>query len=199
MIIPIIQKFKDQAYKDYLASLEEAKVAEDEDLVLVADIAEECPICDSEQELREYIRNSKILRDIKYITLHTTATQQSATVSAITNYWKNNLKWKNPGYHIIFPKEGFSVIAEFDQVCNGVKGYNMTSIHLSYIGGIDSKGKPLDNRTASQKRLMNVAIEELLKLCPKAVLKGHREFPNVAKACPCFPVENNEEFNKYKK
>lgn len=199
MIIPIIKRFKDLAYKDYLASLEEAKVAEDEDLVIVEDIAEECDICNDEQELRDYIRNSSILRQIKYITVHTTATHQNATVAAIINYWKNKLKWSNPGYHIIFPKEGFSVIAEFDQVCNGVKGYNMSSIHLSYIGGIDDKGKPLDNRTESQKRLMHIAIEELLKLCPEAIVKGHREFPKVTKACPCFEVENNQEFKQFSK
>ena len=37
------------------------------------------------------------------------------------------------------------------QVSNGVQGYNSTSINISYVGGIDSKGRAVDNRTQAQK------------------------------------------------
>lgn len=37
-----------------------------------------------------------------------------------------------------------------------------------------------------------LALRELLKLLtgryPRAVVQGHRDFPDVAKACPCFDV-----------
>ena len=37
------------------------------------------------------------------------------------------------------------------QVSNGVQGYNSTSINISYVGGIDNKGRAIDNRTQAQK------------------------------------------------
>ena len=37
------------------------------------------------------------------------------------------------------------------QVSNGVQGYNSTSINIAYVGGIDNKGRAIDNRTQAQK------------------------------------------------
>lgn len=161
---------------------------EDEDHVIVDPTPLECPVSNDLSELRDYIRNSKITRDIKYIIVHTTATNQNAKVQSIINYWKNNLKWKNPGYHIILTKEGFTVVADFNLICNGASGYNSNGVHISYIGGLDSNNKPLDNRTESQKELIRVFIEELLLRFPNAKILGHNEISK--KACPCFEVKD---------
>jgi N-acetylmuramoyl-L-alanine amidase len=190
MITPIFKQVKEMAYKMYLESLKEAKTNEDEDLVIVADLEELAPICEDEKQLIDYISNFNIKRKIEYIAIHCTATQPTATVTAIQNYWRNNLGWKNPGYHILFHAEkGFTVLMDLNGVSNGVQGFNSVSINLSYIGGIDKAGKPLDTRTPSQKRLMRIAVDELRKkLGSDVVVKGHRDFPKVAKACPCFCV-----------
>ena len=72
---------------------------------------------------------------------------------------------------------------------NGVKGHNHDSIHISYIGGIDDKGKPKDNRTKEQRKAMAELVNRLAKQFPDAKVLGHRDFPNVAKACPCFDAK----------
>ena len=81
------------------------------------------------------------MRNIKYIVIHCTATPQGTKISSIVNYWKNVLKWKNPGYHFIVDKEGnICKLQDITKAANGVQNYNKYSIHISYIGGIDDKG-----------------------------------------------------------
>ena len=129
------------------------------------------------------------MRDIKYIVLHCTATQPSATVESIQNYWKNVLHWKMPGYHyIISANGGVKQLATEDQVTNGVSGFNQHSIHISYVGGIDRSGKPEDTRTPLQLAAMSRLVKQLHRRYPTAIIQGHRDFPHVAKACPSFEV-----------
>ena len=127
------------------------------------------------------------MREIKFLAVHCTATPQTATVSSIQNYWKNVLKWKMPGYHFIIKPNGEVVqLLEIEKVSNGVKGFNSVSINISYIGGVDSKNKPIDNRTESQKKALFDLLKKLKKQFPKAIIQGHRDFPEVKKACPSF-------------
>jgi N-acetylmuramoyl-L-alanine amidase len=129
------------------------------------------------------------MRIIKYIVLHCTATQPSATVEAIQNYWRNNLHWKNPGYHHIIPANGIvKHLQPEDQIANGVAGYNSNSIHISYIGGVDKNNVPADTRTPEQLAAMITIIKRLKMEYPSAIVLGHRDFPNVKKACPSFDV-----------
>ena len=130
------------------------------------------------------------MRNIEYIAVHCTATAQDATVSAIQNYWKNNLGWKMPGYHFIVKPCGEIVqLLSTDKVSNGVKGYNSVSINISYIGGVDKQNKPKDTRTPEQKEAILCKLRELKKQFPKAKIQGHRDFPNVKKACPSFDAK----------
>jgi N-acetylmuramoyl-L-alanine amidase len=195
MIKALVERIKQSSIEQYKQMIAEAQKAEDDDLMLVSPIKEEAPICENETELIEWIKAQQLTRRVTHIVLHCTATRTNATVTAIQNYWRNHLGWRNPGYHIIFHHEkGFTVMADLDRVCNGVAGHNSTSIHLSYIGGIDANNKPIDNRSESQKRLMRLAVTELQKRIPTArVVQGHRDFPNVRKACPCFDAR--KEFN----
>jgi N-acetylmuramoyl-L-alanine amidase len=129
-------------------------------------------------------------REIKYIVIHCTATQPEAKIPDIQAYWKDHLGWNNPGYHFIIKRDGEIVRLQKESAyANGVKGYNLKSIHISYIGGIDRKGKPLDNRTKAQQAAMFDKIVELTEKYPTAEVLGHRDFPDVAKACPCFDVK----------
>lgn len=128
-------------------------------------------------------------RDIKYIVIHCTATQPTARVSAIQNYWRNTLHWKSPGYHYIIEANGnIRQLADEAQITNGVAGYNSHSIHVSYIGGIDKSGKPKDTRTTSQLDAMKQLVISLKRKYPDAEVLGHRDFPAVKKACPSFDV-----------
>lgn len=130
------------------------------------------------------------MRTIKYIVLHCTATPQNTTVASIENYWKNVEGWKNPGYHFMIKPDGEIVnLLSVDKVSNGVKGYNSESINISYIGGVDSKNKPLDNRTKEQKESQIKLLKEFKKKFPKAEILGHRDFKGVRKDCPSFDVK----------
>ena len=129
------------------------------------------------------------MRTIKYIVAHCTATPQNTTVESIKNYWKNNLKWKNVGYHYLIDKDGeVHQLSDESQPTNGVKGFNQVSIHVSYIGG-----QKVDDRTDLQKASMLGLMKHLRDKYPNAIIQGHRDFPNVAKACPRFNAK--DEFN----
>jgi N-acetylmuramoyl-L-alanine amidase len=123
--------------------------------------------------------------------MHCTATAQSAKVESIVNYWRNNLKWKNPGYHFIIEADGtVHNLQSIEKPSNGVRGHNSKSIHVSYIGGIDGDGKGLDNRTPEQKESQIWILKKLKSKFPSAKILGHRDFPGVKKECPSFDVKS---------
>lgn len=143
------------------------------------------------------------MRDIKHIVIHCTATPQSATVAAIQRYWREVLGWKAPGYQVLIEPDGNMVrLAGNDQVCNGVAGFNKNSLHVSYIGGVDAKGKPIDNRTPEQRAALYELVKAWAAMFPTAKIMGHRDFSRDlnrdgiiqpsewAKACPSFDVKS---------
>ena len=126
-------------------------------------------------------------RKINHIVLHCTATGQNASVQSIQRYWRENLGWKSPGYHVLIEANGLMhYLQPFDKPTNGVKGWNANSIHISYIGG-----KDIDNRTEKQKESIVRAIKEALDYAYPhiPIIQGHRDFPNVTKACPRFDAK----------
>ena len=86
-------------------------------------------------------------------------------------------------------------------VSNGVRGYNSVLVNVAYIGGIDTEGKAVDNRTPEQKASLLKLLGMLHKKYPTATIQGHRDFspdlnrngiiePNeFIKACPCFDAK----------
>lgn len=133
------------------------------------------------------------MRTIKYIVLHCTATPQTTTVESIQRYWRtpkpHGNGWKDPGYHHIIKPDGTIVdLHPIEKVSNGVAGHNATSIHISYIGGVDAKGKAVDNRTDAQKAAQISLLRKYKAMFSGAKILGHRDFPGVAKSCPSFDV-----------
>lgn len=129
------------------------------------------------------------MRKIENIVLHCTATPQVTTIQSIQNYWKNTLHWNSPGYHFIVTPNGKAFnLQPIEKPSNGVAGHNTYSIHISYIGGVDAKGKAVDNRTDAQKQTQIELIKELKQQFPNARILGHRDFPGVTKECPSFDV-----------
>ena len=131
-------------------------------------------------------------REIKYIAIHCTATQPTATVAAIQRHWKDQLGWKSPGYHLLIEPNGtIHRLLDFNGIANGVRGYNKESIHISYIGGVTKEGSPVDNRTEAQKESILLCIKEVIEWADNKclIIQGHRDFPNANKACPCFDAK----------
>jgi len=135
----------------------------------------------------------------KFYFIHCTASKYSAQLDGewFTNFFHNERGWSRVGYSAIilhngkldtlspFNLDGYTSIDEFTY---GVRGVNMQSLHFAYVGGIDGKGAPMDSRTIEQKETMMKLIQEIRCSDPDAVIIGHRDHPNVAKACPSFDV-----------
>lgn len=85
--------------------------------------------------------------------------------------------------------------------------YNKHSIGICYIGGLDSKGNPVDSRTPAQKATLRQLVAKLCEEYPIVEVLGHRDTsPDLdgsgevepveyIKACPCFDVR--EEFSNF--
>jgi N-acetylmuramoyl-L-alanine amidase len=56
-------------------------------------------------------------------------------------------------------------------------------------GGIDEDGEPEDNRTKIQKIVLLSLLKSLKSVFKDAVIQGHRDFPDVHKACPSFDAK----------
>lgn len=141
------------------------------------------------------------MRNIKYIFVHCTASQQTATVQQILKEFTQR-GWRIPGYHyIVDPKGMLTQLVAEDRISNGVKGYNSESINVAYIGGIDANKKPIDNRTPEQKKTLLNILTKLKQKYPDAVIMGHRDISpdknhngivdpwERIKECPCFDAK----------
>ena len=137
------------------------------------------------------------MRNIQYIAVHCTATQPSATVESIKKYWKEVKGWETVGYHFLIEANGnVNELLPIKDISNGVQGFNSCSINVCYIGGIDEKGNPKDTRTPEQKQSLINVLRKLKTEFPKAIIQGHYQFPNVAKACPSFNAKKEYEYIK---
>jgi N-acetylmuramoyl-L-alanine amidase len=160
-----------------------------EDRFEVENVKEQVPTCSNITELINLINKVRITRRVNRLVFHCTATSQIATVSAIQRYWRETLKWRNPGYHIIVKADGsWTQLADFNSISNGVAGINANSIHISYIGGVDARGRAVDNRTEKQKEVFETVYRMFREKMPAPTFHGHYEFSN--KACPSFNVKN---------
>ena len=132
------------------------------------------------------------MRNIKYIVVHCTATPQDTTIESIKKYWKEVRGWGDtPGYHYLIKKDGEIVqLLDENKMSYGSAGHNGECVHVAYMGGIEKHGYPIDNRTQAQKDSLYDKIMELMKKYPNAKAMGHRDFPNVHKACPSFDVKS---------
>jgi N-acetylmuramoyl-L-alanine amidase len=129
------------------------------------------------------------MRTITHIVVHCTATPQTTTVQSIQRYWRDNLKWRSPGYHFLIEANGtVHNLQPINLPSNGVAGHNANSIHVSYIGGVNGQ-RAVDNRTEAQKTALLRILTDLKKQFPNAIIQGHRDFPRVAKACPSFDAK----------
>jgi N-acetylmuramoyl-L-alanine amidase len=102
------------------------------------------------------------MRLIKRIFIHCSA--GFGDVESIKRHWKS-IGWKSVGYHRIIAEDGeVFQLAPYEQMTNGVKGYNSTSIHICYIGGVDRANvlKAKDSRTEAQKEGLICEIENAL-------------------------------------
>lgn len=141
------------------------------------------------------------MRKIERIFVHCTAGSQKQTVEDLKAEFRRK-GWRNDGYHIVVMPDGKTErLLPDEQISNGVKGYNSTAINVAYVGGIDAKGKGVDNRTPEQKKSLKIILSQLKKKYPDAEILGHRDISpdkngngivdpwERIKECPCFDAK----------
>jgi len=131
------------------------------------------------------------MREINYIAIHCSATKPSMDVPVERiDKWHKRRGWSGIGYHYYIRRNG-AIFLGRDLKTPGahVRGFNNESIGICYEGGIDEQGKAEDNRTKEQKQALKNLLIVLKQRFPQAFIKGHRDFPNVSKSCPCFDAE----------
>ena len=142
---------------------------------------------------------------VQRIVIHCTG--EPSTVVRDREYYRHLFfevyKWKHWGYHIVvyqngsweilqhMPKTTYGIAWIGDStMANGAKGYNTTSLHIAYVGGIDPKtGKPADTRTILQRESLRVLVSKLKASYQVSEVVSHSQLPNVSKACPCFDAK----------
>lgn len=143
----------------------------------------------------KYLKNKIrfIMRQINYIAIHCTATLRGREVSVEeVKAWHIKRGFRTIGYHFLIHLDGtVSVGRPISEIGAHVAGFNKDSIGICYVGGLDfnktkTKTVPSDTRTPEQKDSLITLLTELKKRFPNAKIMGHRDFPSVNKACPCF-------------
>ena len=130
------------------------------------------------------------LGPVRFITIHCAATPEGRDVKAATISKWDIQRFGQVSYHWVVELDGSKHATLPDNIKGAHVGKNNTgNIGICYVGGMDAdNAAPKDTRTPAQKQ----AIRELVALYklkyPGAILRGHRDWPGVAKACPSFDV-----------
>lgn len=128
------------------------------------------------------------MRKINYIIIHCSATKAGQDFHASDiDRWHKERGWDGIGYHQVVDLDGTVEPGRPESKAGAhCKGHNADSIGICYIGGLDKNGNPADTRTELQKAALAGLVAGYKSRFPNAKVVGHRDMPNVHKACPCF-------------
>jgi N-acetylmuramoyl-L-alanine amidase len=130
-----------------------------------------------------------------YIVIHCSATRPSMDIGAKEiDKWHRAppRNWSKIGYHYIIRRDGtLETGRRENEVGAHAEGFNSNSVSVCWVGGVeeDSLGAE-DNRTPEQKARLVKVVDWLKGRYPNAKIVGHRDLPNVKKACPSFDVSD---------
>lgn len=129
---------------------------------------------------------------VEFIAVHCSATQPKANIDAKAIDRMHRLQgWAKIGYHFVIKRDGTVETGRaLDEVGAHVLNYNSKSIGICLAGGVNEQLKAENNFTDDQFHALAVLLQEMHIKFPQAVIQGHRDFPNVAKDCPCFDVRH---------
>lgn len=134
------------------------------------------------------------MRRIDLIVVHCSATRcnQRYPVTALIRDHADRFGFT--GYHYYITRDGTVTQTRHEQLVGAhAIGYNSHSLGVCYEGGLDKDGNYADTRTRKQKRSLLTLLRRLKAEHPEARILGHRDLPNVHKACPCFDAQKEYE------
>jgi N-acetylmuramoyl-L-alanine amidase len=128
-------------------------------------------------------------KPIGFLTIHCAATPEGRDVHPATIEEWDVAKFGQRSYHLIVPLDG----AVHRSLPDGTKGahvhlHNDGNIGVCYVGGVDVHGNPKDTRTPAQIAALRQVVQDYRTKYPGIVVRGHRDWPDVHKACPSFDV-----------
>lgn len=130
-----------------------------------------------------------VLGPVKFLTIHCAATPEGRHVAADQITAWDKAKFGQTSYHWVVELDGsMHRTLRDDQKGAHVGGNNTGNIGICYVGGVDKKGNPKDTRTDAQKKSLLTLIRTYKERYPGIVIRGHRDWPGVKKACPSFDV-----------
>lgn len=132
------------------------------------------------------------MRQINWLVIHTTATRPSMDIGVKeVRQWHKQRGWSDVGYHYIIRRDGKVERGRAEsRVGAHVARHNKDSLGISLVGGVSEVSlKPENNYTEAQWKSLEALLRKLSDKYPSANVTGHRDFPGVAKACPCFDAE----------
>lgn len=126
------------------------------------------------------------------IVVHCSATPPSFSGSAREIHkWHSAKGWSGIGYHFVIDRDGAIEVGRLIFMAGAhAEGYNARSVGICLMGGVNVKQEPEDNFTLEQKESLHELVVYLREKYPGAILMGHRDLPNVKKACPSFNVRD---------
>lgn len=165
-----------------------------------------------EEELRDMeIINGTITSTtgstIKRLVIHCTASNilSPNTRESLLKFFKEERKWSKPGYTFFIDRNGiiwklnsywnWDPIINYSEITFGATGYNSTSLHVAWDGGVQDN-KVLDNRTPKQKASLDTFVKITRDIYPNIDVLGHRDLPGVNKLCPLFDVRSEYNIKK---
>ena len=125
----------------------------------------------------------------RHLVVHCSATkpEQNIGVVEIRKWHVEERRWSDVGYHYIIRRNGRLEKGRPEDLGGAhVQGHNHDTVGICLVGGVDGQNEPQQNFTESQFATLLKLLVTLKKRYPQAHITGHRDFPGVDKACPCF-------------
>ena len=131
------------------------------------------------------------MRSIHLIVIHCSATRENRRYTLMQLIRDHRDRFGFTGYHYYITRDGTVTQTRHEQLVGAhARGYNQHSLGICYEGGLDANGQPKDTRTWRQKRALLQLLKRLKAEHPQAQILGHRDLPDVKKACPCFDAKS---------
>jgi hypothetical protein len=127
-----------------------------------------------------------------WLVVHCAATTPTMDIGrAEIDRWHRAQGWLMIGYHYVIRRDGKVETGRPEESVGAhVSGYNANSVGICLAGGVDAQGRSEDNYTSAQYAALAELLRDLRTRYPNAKVQGHRDFPKVAKDCPCFDVRS---------
>lgn len=148
------------------------------------------PIVGNQNSLRP-LNEYKLRKRTTHLVVHCSATPAAMDIGAeeIREWHVEDNHWLDIGYHFVIRRDGSVELGRpLHAIGAGVNGANASTVHVCLVGGVSKTMRPEDNFNDIQKDTLKVLLQNLLEEFPEADICGHRDFPNVKKACPSFDV-----------